>query len=146
MSTTMRLGIGAFQRRFLVCNSSKCERAGACWSRQTRYRAHPNYAIAHQWYGLHCALRERFPEAIAEIKRAQELDPLSLIIRHERGWSFCFARQYDEALKQSQKALELDPSFPPAWWMLGQGYPQKGIYDKAIAEFQSGLQLSGGDP
>jgi TolB-like protein/class 3 adenylate cyclase len=106
----------------------------------------PNYAIAHQWYGLHCALRERFPEAIAEIKRAQELDPLSLIINMNVAWSFYFARQYDEALEQSQKALELDPNFPPARWMLGQAYRQKGIYDKAIAEFQSGLQLSGGDP
>jgi TolB-like protein/class 3 adenylate cyclase len=106
----------------------------------------PNYAIAHQWYGLHCALRERFPEAIAEIKRAQELDPLSLIINMNVAWSFYFARQYDEALEQSQKALELDPNFPPARWMLGHAYRQKGIYDKAIAEFQSGLQLSGGDP
>ena len=40
----------------------------------------PNYATAHQWYFLHLLMVGRTEEAMAEIKRAQELDPLSVII------------------------------------------------------------------
>jgi len=106
----------------------------------------PNYATAHQWYAVHLAVRGRYPEAIAEIKQAQEVDPLSLVINMNVGWVFYFARQYDEAAEQCRKTLELDPNFPAAHWMLGQAYRQKGMHEEAIAEFQKAVALSRGDP
>lgn len=102
----------------------------------------PHYATAHQWYAVHLAVRGSHQKAVAEIKQALELDPLSLIINTNVAWVFYFARQYDEVVEQSQKTLELDPNFVSAHWMLGQGYRQKGMHDKAIAEFQRAVQLS----
>jgi len=71
----------------------------------------PNYATAHAWYALNLAVTQRYSEAIAEAKKAQEVDPLSLIINTNVAWVFYFARQYDEMLSQCQRTLELDPNF-----------------------------------
>jgi TolB-like protein/Flp pilus assembly protein TadD len=106
----------------------------------------PNYGTAHQWYAVHLAVRGRYPEAIAEIKQAQKVDPLSLVINMNAGWVFYFARQYDEAVGQCRKTLELDPNFAPGHWMLGQAYRQKGMHEEAIAEFQKAVALFEGDP
>ena len=105
----------------------------------------PKYATAHQWYGELLAVTERYPEAIAQIKQAQELDPLSLIINVNISWFFYFARQYDDALEQGRKTLDLEPNFASTHWMLGQAYRQKGMYEEAIAEFQKEV-VSRGDP
>jgi len=120
--------------------------AGAEREYKRAIELNPNYATAHQWYGLNLAVMERYPEAIAEIKQAQELDPLSLIINMNAGWFLYFARQYDEAIEQCQKTLELDPNFAGTHWMLGQAYRQKRMYQEAIAEFQKAIGLSEGDP
>jgi len=106
----------------------------------------PNYGTAHQGYALNLAVRQSYLEAIAQIKKAQEVDPLSLIINTTVAWVFYFARQYDEMIDQCHKTLELDPNFPSTHWILGQAYRQKGIYDKAIAEFQKAVELSDEDP
>jgi Flp pilus assembly protein TadD len=113
---------------------------------QAGHELNPNYGTAHQWYAVHLALRGRYSEAIAEIKQAQKIDPLSLVINMNAGWVFYFARQYDEAVEQCRKTLELDPNFAPGHWMLGQAYRQKGMYEEAIAEFQKAVALFRGDP
>ena len=53
----------------------------------------------------------RFEEAIAETKRAVELDPLSPIINTDRAYPFFYSRRYDEAMAQAKKTIELDPGF-----------------------------------
>jgi TolB-like protein/class 3 adenylate cyclase/Flp pilus assembly protein TadD len=106
----------------------------------------PNYATAHQWYALSLVVRERYPEAIAEIKKAQEVDPLSLIIGTNVAWMYYFARQYDEALRQGQSTLDLDSSYAGTHFMIGQAYRQKGQYEEAITEFQKAVDLSSSDP
>lgn len=120
--------------------------AGAEKGYQRAIELDPNYATAHQWYAVHLAVNGRYPEAIAEIKRAQELDPLSLIINMNVGWVFYFARQYDETLEQCQKTLELDANFALTHWLIGQAYCEKKMYEEAIAEFQKAVALSGNDP
>src|SRR5258705_3398008 len=72
----------------------------------------PRYAVAHQWYGGYLAVLGRSNEALAERKRAQELEPLSLIINAELGMAFYYARDYDQAIEQFPKTLALDPNFP----------------------------------
>ncbi len=104
----------------------------------------PRYATAHQWYGTHSEAMGRHNEAIAEEKRAQELDPLSLIINFELGLAFYYAREYDQAIEQFQKTLELDPNFPPVYSFLPAAYEQKGMYHEAIAGFQKGMALAAG--
>ncbi len=106
----------------------------------------PNYATAHQRYGLNLLWRGQFDEAAAEIKRAQELDPLSLILNTNVGEVFYFSRQYDRAIEQYRRALELDSSFFWAHERLGRAYAQKRMYEEAIAEFQKAITLAGAGP
>jgi TolB-like protein/Tfp pilus assembly protein PilF len=120
--------------------------AGAEKEFQQAIELNPNYATAHQGYALNLAVRQRYLEAIAEIKKAQEVDPLSLIINTTVAWVLYFARQYDEMIEQCHKTLELDPNFPSTHWVLGQAYRQKRMYEKAIVEFQKAVDLSGEDP
>ena len=103
-----------------------------------------DYAIAHQWYGGYLEAMGRRNEAIAEAKRAQELDPLSPILSFELGMASYYNRDYDQAIAYLQKTLELDPDFPPAHGQLPAAFEQKGMYDKAIAGFQKGITLRGG--
>jgi len=80
------------------------------------------------------------------MKRAQQLDPLSLIISATLGDGLRLARRYDEAIEQVRKALEMDPSFAMGHWLLGLPYEQKAMYREAIAELQGALELSKGSP
>jgi TolB-like protein/Tfp pilus assembly protein PilF len=71
----------------------------------------PNYATAHEWYGIYLFAMGRFDKAIAETERARDLDPLSPIINTLVGCAYWFARRYEESIKNFQKTLELDPNF-----------------------------------
>jgi TolB-like protein/DNA-binding winged helix-turn-helix (wHTH) protein/Flp pilus assembly protein TadD len=106
----------------------------------------PGYATAHQWYAWHLALLGQYDEAIAEMKKAESLDPLSLIINADLAELLVLAHSSDEAIGQSRKTIEMDPNFAMAHNQLAQAYLQKGMYDQAIAELQQAVQLSGGSP
>ena len=105
----------------------------------------PNYATAHQWYAECLSSVGRHQESIAEAKRAQELDPLSLIINSSLGTRFYLARQYDEAVRQLLKTLDLDRNFPRARFWLGLYYSQKGRHAEAVTELQKTVEISGRD-
>ncbi|MBA3766399.1 MAG: tetratricopeptide repeat protein [Acidobacteria bacterium] len=96
----------------------------------------PNYATAHQWYASYLLQMGRFDDATEEIKRAQQLDPLSLIINANKGYYLYFARQYDAAIEQYRKTLEINPGFGVGRFYLAEAYVQKKMYAEAIAEFQ----------
>ena len=103
----------------------------------------PNYAIAHHWYALQLAMMGRFQEAMIQINKAQDLDPLSLIINANIGWLLFFERNYDQAKERLQRTLEMDPNFMSAHVKLGWVYEQQGMYEQAIAQFNNALALSG---
>jgi len=103
----------------------------------------PNYATAHQWYGrLMLLMLGQFDRAIAEVKRAVELDPVSPIIHADLGTIYTFARRYDEAIEQFRHTLELDPQFYWGHRQLGLALELKGDPGNAIVEYQKALQLS----
>jgi TolB-like protein/DNA-binding winged helix-turn-helix (wHTH) protein/Tfp pilus assembly protein PilF len=104
----------------------------------------PGYATAHQWYAWHLNLFGRKSEAIAEMRKAEGLDPLSLIISADMADVLFVARLYDESIQQSRKTLEMDPNFAIAHFELGQAYLQERMYSEAIAELQRAIELSGG--
>lgn len=107
----------------------------------------PNYATAHYFYALtYLTPLGRHEEAIREMKRALELEPLSIIINTNLGWTFYFARQYDQAIEQCRKALEIDPNFPPAHRRLTEAYEQKGMFAEAIAETEKLTEIAQGKP
>jgi len=106
----------------------------------------PGYATSHHWYAWHLSLVGRYEEAIAEMKKAQDLDPLSLIINADLAELFVLAHSYDASILQSTKTLQMDPGFAMAHNQLAQAYIQKHMYSEAIAELQKAVQLSGNSP
>jgi TolB-like protein/DNA-binding winged helix-turn-helix (wHTH) protein/Tfp pilus assembly protein PilF len=104
---------------------------------ETEYRRaiefDPNYATAHHWYAEYLALTGRFDEALVEIERARQLDPLSLIIAADRGTILYFSRQYDLAIAQFHSVLEMEPAFPRANMVI-YAYVQQGEYSEALAD------------
>jgi TolB-like protein/DNA-binding winged helix-turn-helix (wHTH) protein/Flp pilus assembly protein TadD len=106
----------------------------------------PGYATAHHWYAWHLSLLGRFDEAIAEMRTAESLDPLSLIVNADLAELLVLAHSYDESIQQSHKTIEMDPNFALAHNQLAQAYLQKHMYDDAIAELQKAVQLSPDSP
>jgi TolB-like protein/DNA-binding winged helix-turn-helix (wHTH) protein/Flp pilus assembly protein TadD len=106
----------------------------------------PGYATAHHWYAWHLSLLGRYDEAIAEMRKAENLDPLSLIINADLAELLVLAHSYDESVRQSLKTIEMDANFPLAHNQLAQAYLQKHMYDEAVAELRKAVQLSGGSP
>jgi TolB-like protein/DNA-binding winged helix-turn-helix (wHTH) protein/Flp pilus assembly protein TadD len=103
----------------------------------------PGYATAHHWYGWHLLVMGRTSEGIFEMRRAESLDPLSLIISADLAEVLCVAHLYDESVQQSKRTLDMDPNFAVAHYQLGQALAQKHLHDEAIAEFQRAIELSG---
>jgi tetratricopeptide (TPR) repeat protein len=104
----------------------------------------PNYATAHHWFALQLSMLGRHAEAMAEIKRAVELDPLSLIINTNVAWVQYFARDFDRAVETFKKTLEMDPDYALARERLGQAYLEKGMFAEAIAELEKAVKFSPG--
>ncbi len=103
----------------------------------------PGYATAHHWYA-HYFLAQALPEqALAEVRRAQALDPLSFSINVGLGWCLYHARRYDDAIAQYRSTLEIDPNFSLAHCTLGMAYAQKRLYPDALTEFNKALALPG---
>lgn len=104
----------------------------------------PGYATAHHWYAWHLSLSGRNNDAIAEMKRAQSLDPLSLIINADLAELLLMAHLTDASIEQSRKTIELDATFPLAHTQLGLAYLQRAMHADAISELQKAVQLSAG--
>jgi TolB-like protein/DNA-binding winged helix-turn-helix (wHTH) protein/Tfp pilus assembly protein PilF len=92
----------------------------------------PNNATAHHWYGMFLASRGRFDEARNQLRQAEMLDPLSLIVITNSGWVNYYARDYDAAILYYQKALKLDNGFQTAQMKLAWAYEQKGMWQQAL--------------
>ena len=103
----------------------------------------PNYATAHHWYGSGPPMiTGDFETAIAELRRAQQLDPLSLIINADLGVVFFNARRYDEAVAQLRKTIAMDPHFYYAHWTLGMALEMKGGFKEAFTEYSKAAELN----
>jgi DNA-binding winged helix-turn-helix (wHTH) protein/TolB-like protein/Tfp pilus assembly protein PilF len=109
---------------------------------QLAIKSKPTYAPAHQWYSSYLVAMGRFDDAIAEAKRAEELEPLSFISNSHLGWILYLSGRYDEAIEHCKRLLDVDPNFFPARRYLGLAYEQKGMYVEAIAQFEQGVKLS----
>jgi serine/threonine-protein kinase len=107
----------------------------------------PNYANAHHWYAReNLIIMGQFDKALSEMRKAQELDPLSLIINANYGKAYFNARRYDEAIQQLRKTIEIDPGFFVAHHYLGSAYAMKGNFSEALSEYQKAHQLNENDP
>ncbi|MFQ5664685.1 MAG: tetratricopeptide repeat protein, partial [Terriglobia bacterium] len=104
----------------------------------------PNYATAHHWYALYLSAMGRSAEALAHVRRARALDPVSPIISSNVAWCLYLARQYDQAIEAARRTIQDHPNFDAAHGYLGQAYLEKGMYEEAIVELKHALDLSGG--
>jgi serine/threonine-protein kinase len=102
-----------------------------------------SYVMAHEWYAEFLAAQGRFDEAVTEIRKAQQLDPLAVPVNRAVGWILYFARRYDESVEELRKTLSMNPDFLGArlvlWWVhVARGQPQE-----AIADIQKELEKPG---
>jgi len=102
-----------------------------------------SYVMAHEWYAEYLAALGRHDEALASIKRAQQLDPLSVPVNRAVGWIVYFSRRYDQAIEELRKTLGMDPDFLGArlvlWWAL----VAKGAPEEAIADIRKEVERPG---
>jgi tetratricopeptide (TPR) repeat protein len=96
----------------------------------------PNYSTAHQWYSHLLAAEKRLPEAMTEIMKALELDPLSLVINVNVGDGLYYLKEYDRAIEQFSKVIEMDPSFEVVYPSLIQVYVRKSMFDDAFHQVE----------
>ncbi|HZS29164.1 MAG TPA: winged helix-turn-helix domain-containing protein [Candidatus Angelobacter sp.] len=107
---------------------------------QEALRLNANYATAHHWYSFCLAALNRLPEAIEQVKKAQEIDPLSRMINTNVGTMLYWDRQYDAAIDQYDQALNLEDDFWYAYWMRGLAYDEKKQYRKSAADQRKAIQ------
>ncbi len=105
----------------------------------------PSYSKSHQWYGNLLTAAGRFEEAEREMRRAQQLEPLSLIASAALGWVFYHAGRYEEALDQYELTLALDADFELAYLWSGWALESLGRYDEANQMLQEAVARSGGN-
>jgi serine/threonine protein kinase/Tfp pilus assembly protein PilF len=102
----------------------------------------PGDATAHNYCASFLTGLGRFDEALPVWRRAQELDPLSLVIRAATGWCLCFARRYEEAIRESEKTLEMDPTFAVALGVIGLACVETSRHARAIEALQKAVEFS----
>jgi DNA-binding winged helix-turn-helix (wHTH) protein/TolB-like protein len=108
------------------------------WARAERefkraVELNPNSSLAHAGYGLLLKIAGRFDEAIAALKRAQGLDPLSPATARSLVQALVLARQPDQAIEECRKAMETEPENLMLLGSLSWAYQQKGMCHEAIA-------------
>jgi len=103
----------------------------------------PGLATAHYWYAGLLSTRGRHDEALASIRRAQELDPLSFLINADAGWYSFYARRYDAAIAQCRRALEIHPRFGFAQLCISESLAQAGRKAEAFEELKRLWEMTG---
>jgi len=106
----------------------------------------PSSAIIHMSQSWFLSLTQKHEEAIAEAKRAQELDPLSPLILSHMGLACIFGGQYDKAIDEMKAGMILAPDFYLMHYYLGLAYRGKSLHEEAVAEMEKAVDLSAGAP
>ena len=102
----------------------------------------PRYSTAHQWYANFLTVRARFDEAERAMRRAQEIDPLSLIASAAHGWVLYYAGEFERAAEQCRLTLELDPDYAVALLWRGWALQELGRLPEALALHERAVELT----
>lgn len=109
---------------------------------QIALQLNPNYATAHQWYAYDLIAMGRTEESLEENRRAQQNDPLSLIIAADRAELLLDAGRMADAERQIEEVLSLNPNFPLAHFTRATLYSKRGDSKLAIAEADKAAELT----
>ncbi len=101
----------------------------------------PSSETAHLLYGEYFGALQSNDQAIAELRRAHELDPLSLLIYGNLLATLVNARQYDQTIEECKRLIEKEPGFAWAYAWIGVAYMQKGRFPEAIAAIEKASKL-----
>jgi TolB-like protein/Tfp pilus assembly protein PilF len=115
--------------------------AGAEKELKRALELNPSSAEARDLYGGLFTALERYPEGVAESRKAFQLDPLSLRIHSNLMFNLLAARQYDEVIAESRRAIERDPKFATAYAVMGLAYTQKRQFPEAIKALEKGNEI-----
>jgi eukaryotic-like serine/threonine-protein kinase len=111
---------------------------------QRALQLNPNYSNAGRGYGYILSMMQRHQEAIAQLKRARDLDPLSMSVNAFLGLVCLKARQYADAIQASKAAVQLGPDNPQGHWILARAFDAANQLTEALAEAEKAASLSGG--
>ncbi len=107
----------------------------------------PNYPTAHQWYANYLAVLRRTEEACAEIRRAEELDPLNPVIAMDVGFTCSYAAgDYGKAIEQYRRVLELHPTFGLTYFYIGLAHVGRNDFDEAFPVLEAVKRLGPEEP
>jgi len=106
----------------------------------------PDYATGHQFYAYYLTAIGNLGAAIAERKRALELDPVNPLLTSALGEAFYQNREFDRTIEQNSKSLQLDPSYAIALVNIGRAYEMKGMHPQARDSFEKVLAAAPDDP
>lgn len=102
----------------------------------------PNYPLAHEWRSALLVGTGRFEEGLKEIRRAEELDPLSLRAMTLSAWTFYQTRRYDEVIAKAQQIIDLDRRNFQGHLQISNALLEAGEAERALTEIQEALKLS----
>ena len=103
----------------------------------------PNYPFAHECYSNYLTAQGRFEEGLAEIKIAEDLDPVSPRTILMRAWSLYQCRRFEESVALARKANAMQPDFPQGLLHLGNSLTGNGDYEEAVACLRESAELWG---
>jgi len=106
----------------------------------------PNNLDGHFYYSLLLMTLGRFPEALAEVHAAEQLDPLSHQVQSTKGKILCLTGRHDEAEERLRQAMEREPRSANAHHRLGEVYEHTRRYDEALALYDKARILRGNPP
>jgi TolB-like protein/DNA-binding winged helix-turn-helix (wHTH) protein/Flp pilus assembly protein TadD len=119
--------------------------AGAESEFQTAIELNPSYPTAHHWYALYLMSKGDHARALAEINRALDLDPFSLVLRGDRGWILYVAGRYDEAIAEMKILNEMEGGHLGSYLLI-VAYCKKGMFNEAITLANQVLSKFEGKP
>jgi len=103
----------------------------------------PDYPEAHMWYGNLLSCTGRFDDAVREMRKAKELEPLEPAPPTHVGWALYFARRFDESIEEHRKVITSDPEFSLSYLWQSMNFVAQKMWGEAIATIQKFLELSG---
>jgi eukaryotic-like serine/threonine-protein kinase len=118
------------------CNWEETERVY-----QRALELNPNYSLAHEWYSSLLIGTGRFAEGLFEIKRAEELDPLSLRQMTLTSWSHYQVRDYENSIAKARQIIALDATNFQGHLQCGNALLETGDGQAALAELREAFRL-----